>query len=138
MSEHVKEPETGEGWAVGSVDGIGEGFGFRKIRKTLGVSEMGINAIVLPPRYDATTHSHERQEEVYIVLDGEIEMTFPGDEVRLLGRGGIARVDAKTVRRIRNVSQEPATYVCVGAEGGYVGRDGIWQGDEAGFIADGE
>lgn len=138
MGEHVTEVETGEGWAVGSVDGMGDGFGFRKIRKELGVKEMGINAIVVPARYDATTHSHERQEELYIVLDGEIEMTFPGDEVRLLGPGGIARVDAQTIRRIRNVSREPATYVCVGAEGGYVGRDGQWHGDEAGFIPDDE
>lgn len=134
MSEHVREVETGDGWAVGSIDGTGEGFGFRKIRKALGVKEMGINAIVLPPRFDATTHSHERQEEVYLVLEGELEMTFPGDEVRFLGPGGIARVDAQTVRRLRNVSEQPTTYVCVGAEGGYVGRDGQWHGENAGPI----
>jgi mannose-6-phosphate isomerase-like protein (cupin superfamily) len=136
VPERVKETETGNGWAVSSIDGLGEGFGFRKIRKELGVNEMGINVIVIPPNYDAASHSHERQEEVYVVLDGEIEMTFEGEEVRHLGTGGLARVDAKTRRRIRNLSDQPATYLCVGAEGGYVGRDGVAYDDRAGFIAD--
>ena len=39
--------------------------------------------------------------------------------------GGLARVDAATVRRIRNLSDsEEAVYVVVGGKGGYVGRDG--------------
>ena len=36
------------------------------------------------------------------------------------------RVDAHTVRSLRNASSEAeATYICVGGEGGYVGRDGV-------------
>ena len=43
-----------------------------------------------------------------------------------LGPGGLARVDAATVRGMRNTSDsEEATYVCVGGAGGYVGRDGV-------------
>lgn len=104
---------------------------FQFLRRELGVSTFGISVLRMRPGQRGRIHRHERQEEVYIVLDGEIEMTFPGDEVRLLGTGGIARVDARTVRRIRNVSQQPATYVCVGAEGGYVGRDGLLpEGDD--------
>ena len=33
-------------------------------------------------------------------------------------------MDPQTVRRIRNVGDEDAVYVIVGAQDGYVGRDG--------------
>jgi mannose-6-phosphate isomerase-like protein (cupin superfamily) len=119
------DTEHGNGWAVGSLDGLGSGPGFRKIRGPLGVTAFGINGIVLPPSYTTNLHHHERQEEVYIVLDGEIEMTL-GSETRTLRAGGIARVDAATVRSLRNTSPDAeATYICVGGEGGYVGRDGV-------------
>jgi uncharacterized cupin superfamily protein len=125
MSAPVTGTETGDGWAVGSVDGLGDGPGFRKIRRELGVQAFGVNAIVLPPGYESRIHFHERQEELYIVLRGEIEMRL-GDDRRLLGPGGLARVDAGTVRSLRNTSEtDEATYVCVGGEGGYVGRDGV-------------
>jgi uncharacterized cupin superfamily protein len=117
--------ETGDGWAVGSVDGLGSGPGFRKIRGALGVTEFGVNAIVLPPAYESRRHFHERQQELYVVLRGEIEFRL-GDEKRLLGPGGLARVDAGTVRSLCNTSaSEEAVYLCVGGAGGYVGRDGV-------------
>ena len=119
------ETENGTGWAVGSIDGLGSGPGFRKIRSPLGVTAFGVNAIVLPPDFATPAHHHERQQELYIVLEGEIEITL-GDETRTLGPGGLARVDAGTVRNLRNRSADTeAIYVCVGGEGGYVGRDGV-------------
>jgi mannose-6-phosphate isomerase-like protein (cupin superfamily) len=117
--------ERGDGWAVGSVDGLGEGPGFRKIRSELGVQAFGVNAVVLPPGYESGLHYHERQEELYIVLSGEIEFKL-GDERRTLGPGGLVRVDPSTVRGYRNPSDaEEAVYVAIGAAGGYVGRDGL-------------
>ena len=116
--------EHGEGWAVGSVDGMGEGPGFRKIRSELGVQAFGVNAVVLPPGYESGRHFHERQEELYIVLSGEIEFKL-GDDRRTLGPGGLVRVDPSTVRGYRNASDtDDAVYVAIGAAGGYVGRDG--------------
>jgi mannose-6-phosphate isomerase-like protein (cupin superfamily) len=118
--------ETGDGWAVGGLDDMGEGPGFRKVRKELGVTAFGVNAVVLPPGYASGRHLHERQEELYFVHRGTIEFRFGEDERRTLGPGGFARVDASTVRSMRNVSeQEDAVYVCVGGAGGYVGRDGL-------------
>ncbi len=115
----------GDGWAVGSLEGMGEGPGFRKVRKELGVTAFGVNAVVLPPGYVSGRHLHERQEELYFVHRGQIEFRL-GDERRTLGPGGLARVDAATVRSLRNTSgSEEAIYVCVGGEGGYVGRDGV-------------
>lgn len=124
-SEEVREPIEGDGYAVASLDGLGEGYGFRKIRKGVGVTEFGVNAIVIPAGYDTPRHAHQRQQEVYFVHQGLIEIEFGDGTRHRLGPGGVARVDAPTVRRIRNVGDGDAVYLAVGAEGGYVGRDGV-------------
>jgi mannose-6-phosphate isomerase-like protein (cupin superfamily) len=117
--------EHGDGWALASLDDLGEGPGFRKIRKELGVTAFGVNAIVMPAGYRANPHRHERQQEVYFVHQGTLEFEFGDGSKHRLGPGGIARVDAATVRRIGNVGEGEAIYVSVGGEGGYVGRDGV-------------
>ena len=127
----MTETTVGDGWAVGSIDGIGQGPGFRKIRKALGVTAFGVNAVVMPPGYTSGRHMHQRQEELYFVHSGTIEFTFDGEK-RVLGPGGLARVDPATVRSLRNVSDtEDAVYLAVGGAGGYVGRDGLLPEGEA-------
>ena len=122
----MTETTAGDGWAVGSLDAMGEGPGFRKVRKELGVTAFGVNAVVLPPGYPSGRHLHERQEELYFVHSGTIEFTFNDGDRQVLGPGGLARVDPSTVRSFRNVSgSEDAVYLCVGGAGGYVGRDGL-------------
>jgi quercetin dioxygenase-like cupin family protein len=113
-----------KGYAVSSLDDLGEGYGFRKIRKGLGVTAFGINAIVLPPSYEAPAHSHEQQEETYFVHQGEVEFRFGDGARHLLGPGGLVRVDAQTPRGMRNVGASDAIVVVAGGSGGYVGRDG--------------
>src|SRR3954465_8514100 len=120
------DTEHGTGWAGGRPDALGSGPGFRKIRGALGVTAFGVNAIVLPPGYKSNPHRHERQEELYIVMSGEIEFEFGDGERRLLGAGGLARVDPATVRSARNTSGDAeAVYICIGGADGYVGRDGV-------------
>jgi mannose-6-phosphate isomerase-like protein (cupin superfamily) len=131
----MTETTTGDGWAVGSIDAMGDGPGFRKVRRELDVKAFGVNAVVMPPGYASGPHYHERQEELYLVHRGEIEFTFGDEDAVILGPGGLARVDAATVRRFRNTSDsEEAVYLCVGGADGYVGRDGV-QPDEPGFAA---
>jgi mannose-6-phosphate isomerase-like protein (cupin superfamily) len=115
---------TGDGWAVAHIDGIGEGPGFRKVRRALGVTAFGVNAIVLPPGIETGFHYHDRQEELYFVHRGTIEMEFGDGATETLGEGAFARVDAPTVRKIRNPGTIDAVYVIVGGKDGYVGRDG--------------
>jgi len=122
MSEH--DVVTGEGYAVGNLEALGEGYGFRKIRKGLGVTAFGANAIVLPPGFETGGHYHDEQEELYFVHRGRIAMTFGDGTTHELGVGGVARVDAPTVRSIKNVGEGDAVYVIVGGKDGYVGRDG--------------
>jgi quercetin dioxygenase-like cupin family protein len=122
--DEVVEPVEGEGYAVAGLDGIGEGYGFRKIRRSLGVTAFGVNAIVLPPGYDGGSHFHDEQEELYFVHRGTIEIEFGDGSRHRLGPGGLARVDAATVRKLLNPGPEDAVYVIVGGKDGYVGRDG--------------
>ena len=119
-----REIVNGPGYAVGDLELLGEGYGFRKIRKGLDVKELGVNAIVMPPGYESNGHYHDEQEELYFVHRGRIAMTFGDGTTHELGAGGLARVDAPTVRSIKNVGESDAVYVIVGAKGGYVGRDG--------------
>jgi quercetin dioxygenase-like cupin family protein len=115
---------TGEGYAVGSLADLGDGPGFRKVRKGLGVTAFGVNAIVMPAGIESGFHSHETQEELYFVHRGTIEMEFGDGSVERLQEGTFARVDAPTLRRVRNVGDGDAIYLCAGGKDGYVGRDG--------------
>lgn len=130
MSE--QQVTTGDGYAVGTLDAIGEGPGFRKIRQAFDVKEFGINAIVMPPGISSGRHWHDEQEELYFVHSGQLEihLGMDGEDSFVLGPGGVARVDAATVRRISNPGDEEVVYVIVGAKGGYVGRDGQSPDDE--------
>jgi len=122
--DEVSDPVQGEGYAVASLDGLGEGPGFRKIRKDLGVTAFGMNAVVLPEGMSSNRHWHDDQEETYFVHQGRIEFVFGEESRHVLGPGGIARVDASTVREMRNVGEGDAIYVVAGGKDGYVGRDG--------------
>jgi uncharacterized cupin superfamily protein len=124
MSDEYPAVEQGPGWAVGSLADLGEGPGFRKVRKGLGVTAFGVNAIVLPPGFETPVHYHDEQEELYFVHEGEVEIKFGDGTSHRLGPGGMARVDAATPRRIHNVGDGEAVYLCAGGKDGYVGRDG--------------
>jgi mannose-6-phosphate isomerase-like protein (cupin superfamily) len=124
MTGEIHEVVEGDGWAVANVDALGEGPGFRKVRRALGVTAFGVNAIELPPGYETGRHFHEEQEELYFVHRGRIAITLDDEVTHELGPGGLARVDAATVRKIRNVGDEPCLYLVAGGKDGYVGRDG--------------
>jgi uncharacterized cupin superfamily protein len=114
----VREPVEGDGYAVANVDGLEGEYGFRKIRRELGVTAFGVNALVIPPGWETGRHFHDEQEELYFVHKGRIEMEFGDGSTHELGPGGMARVDAPTVRKIKNIGEEDATYVVVGAKDG--------------------
>jgi mannose-6-phosphate isomerase-like protein (cupin superfamily) len=121
----------GEGYAVAGLEDLGDGPGFRKVRKGLGVTAFGVNAIVLPPGIETGFHYHDTQEELYFVHRGAVEIEFGDGSVHRLGEGSFARVDAATVRKLRNAGDVDAVYVCAGGADGYVGRDGrVREGEE--------
>jgi len=116
--------KRGEGWAVGHIDDLGEGPGFRKIRKALDVTAFGVNAIILPPGIETGFHYHDEQEELYFIHSGEVEMEFGDGTVERMCAGTLARVDPGTVRLVRNLGEKDAIYLVAGGKDGYVGRDG--------------
>ena len=110
-------------YAFGSLDELGDGYGFRKIRQALGVEAFGVNAIVYPPGYEGPEHYHDEQDELYFVHKGRIRVDVAG-ESRELGEGGLFHASATTPRRISNAGDEDAIVFIVGGKGGYVERDG--------------
>lgn len=114
----------GDGYAVAPLDALGEGYGFRRVRRGLDVRSCGANVLVLPPRYEAGAHSHEEQEELYFVHAGSVELEFGDGTRHAMEPGSVARVDPPTVRRLRNVGTVDAVVLVVGGKDGYVGRDG--------------
>lgn len=126
----MSELAAGDGYAASTLDQMGDGYGFRKIRQQLGVTAFGINAIVLPPGYETGVHYHDEQEETYFVHRGQVEFRFGDGTTQVLGAGGVVRVSASTHRGMRNAGQDDAIVVVVGGKDGYVGRDGRPAGDQ--------
>ena len=112
------------GYAFGSIDELGEGYGFRKVRRALGVTAFGVNAIVFPPGFRGFEHYHETQDELYFVHSGRARVEVDGD-VHELGPGGLFHAESTTPRRVSNASdEEDLVLLVVGGKGGYVERDG--------------
>jgi mannose-6-phosphate isomerase-like protein (cupin superfamily) len=112
------------GYAFGSIDELGEGYGFRSVRRALGVTAFGVNAIVMPPSFDGFLHYHDTQDELYLVHRGRARVEV-GGEVRELGPGGLLHAEATTPRKVSNASdEEDLVLLVVGGKDGYVARDG--------------
>ena len=109
--------------AFGSLDELGSGPGFRKVRAALGVTAFGINAIVMPPGHDGFLHWHDTQDELYFVHRGRVEVEVEG-ETRVLGEGGLFHVESTTRRKVSNPFDEEAVLLAIGGKDGYVERDG--------------
>lgn len=117
------------GYTISSLDELGEGYGFRKIRKPLGVTAFGVNALVFPPGYDGPNHFHDHQDELYFVHRGTATFSFDGNE-QVVPEGGIVHVESTTRRQICNRSTDDLVLYVVGGKDGYVERDGQLVSDE--------
>jgi mannose-6-phosphate isomerase-like protein (cupin superfamily) len=115
---------VGEGYALGSIDDLEQGYGFRKVRRGLGVTAFGVNALVRPQGYETKWHYHDDQEELYFIHQGSIEMEFGDGSSHMLEQGSFARVDPATIRRIKVLGPGETIYICVGGKDGYIGHDG--------------
>ena len=124
----------GDGYAVGHLDALGEGYGFRKIRTALGVTAFGVNAIVLPPGIEAGSALPRRAGGALLraqrrARDGVRRRLHPPSRPRRPGpRGPDDRAPVpQRRRRGRGVR-------VVGGKDGYVGRDGHVPEDETGEV----
>lgn len=111
------------GYSSANLDELGEGPGFRKVRRPLGVTAFGVNGIVAPPGFEGFLHFHDVQDELYFVHAGTATFEVDGDTVEL-GPGGLIHVESTTPRRFLNRGDEDLVLLVVGGTGGYVERDG--------------
>jgi mannose-6-phosphate isomerase-like protein (cupin superfamily) len=109
--------------AFGSIDELGEGYGFRKVRRALGVTAFGVNVMVIPPGAAGIHHYHDEQDELYFVHQGTARFDVGGD-TQELGPGGLVHVESTTPRQVTNVGADDLVLLIVGGKDGYVGRDG--------------
>ncbi|HEX8752473.1 MAG TPA: cupin domain-containing protein [Solirubrobacterales bacterium] len=96
---------------------------FQRLRAELGVTSFGLNAITLLPKQRGRIHRHLRQEEVYLVLEGELTLVVEGEE-QVLGRWQAARVGPEPRRQLVNAGSEPVVLLALGGHGEHEGRDG--------------
>ncbi len=112
------------GYSFSSLDELGDGYGFKKVRRSLGVTAFGINAVVFPPGYEGFLHFHDLQDELYFVHSGTARVEV-GGELRELGAGGLLHVESTTPRKVSNASTtDDLVLLVVGGKNGYVERDG--------------
>jgi mannose-6-phosphate isomerase-like protein (cupin superfamily) len=111
------------GHGFSSIAELGEGYGFRSVRRPLGITAFGVNASVMPPRFEGFLHFHDRQDELYFVHSGTARVEVEGEE-RLLGPGGLFHCESTTPRRVSNGGDEDLVLLVVGGKDGYVERDG--------------
>jgi uncharacterized cupin superfamily protein len=112
------------GYSFTTLDELGDDYGFRKVRRALGVTAFGVNALVLPPGFPGFHHWHDTQDELYFVHRGRARVEI-GDEVHELGEGGLLHVESTTRRTVSNASDsEDLVLLVVGGKDGYVERDG--------------
>jgi mannose-6-phosphate isomerase-like protein (cupin superfamily) len=88
------------------------------------VTSFGLNQIVLQPRQRGRIHRHERQEEVYVVLEGTLTLLLEGEETTL-EQGALIRVAPEVRRQLVNRGPGRLVILALGGAGQHEGRDGV-------------
>jgi mannose-6-phosphate isomerase-like protein (cupin superfamily) len=96
---------------------------FMSLRRALGVTSFGINQVVLEAGQRGRIHRHERQEEVYLVVHGQLTLVVEGEESQF-GEGDLVRVAPAVRRQLVNRGPERLVLVALGGAGEHQGRDG--------------
>lgn len=106
------------------------------LRRELGVSSFGLNLLVLPPGGRGRIHLHEHQEEVFLVLEGELTLGLEDGVEHVLGVDRLVRVGPAARRQLTNAGSERLVLLALGAAGDHEGRDGLawtaWDEDSPG------
>jgi uncharacterized cupin superfamily protein len=97
---------------------------FQRIRRELGVESFGLNALTLRPGQRNRVHVHSQQEEVYLVLEGELTLVVEGEDV-VLSRGMLARVAPSLRRQLTNRAPDPVVLLALGGHGKHQSRDAL-------------
>jgi len=99
--ESVMDPEYGDMWFL---------------KDALDTEDLGLTVLELEPGAKGKPHDHadEGQEEVYYVVEGEIDVDV-ADGTVTLGETEAMRIDAEETRQLHNRSDGRARLVLAGA-----------------------
>jgi quercetin dioxygenase-like cupin family protein len=89
---------------------------FMSLRRELGVSSFGMNQIALQPGQRGRIHRHQRQEEVYLVLEGTLTLLLEGEPTDL-GAGEVIRVAPQVRRQLVNRGPGRLVLLALGGAG---------------------
>jgi len=94
----------------------GEYGGMWFLKDVLDASELGLTVLELEPEAKGKEHDHsgDGQEEIYYVVEGEVDVEL-GDETVTLDGGSAIRLDSDQTRQIHNHGNVRATLVLAGA-----------------------
>jgi quercetin dioxygenase-like cupin family protein len=118
-----------EGYTIKSIDEFEEmegsgGATWRLARKTLGAEAFGFNVVDIAAGGEIPAHDHtgDRQEEVFVILEGEGTLVTDGEE-HAAPAGTFCRLAPEVNRTIRNNSDGKVRALLIGVpvDSGYQG-----------------
>jgi mannose-6-phosphate isomerase-like protein (cupin superfamily) len=92
-----------------------EQFEIRFLRNPLEMEHAGVTVARYSPGFAADGHTHNRQEEVYVLVSGRAQALVGDNEIVDLEPWTAIRVPPETPRALRAVGDEDAIFVKVGA-----------------------
>jgi uncharacterized cupin superfamily protein len=108
---------------------------FQRLRRELGIQSFGMNLAILEPGQRGRVHVHSAQEEVYLVLEGELTLVVEGTD-HAVPRGGLARVPPAVRRQLVNRGPGRVVLIALGGAGEHHSRDAVawtsWDDDGPG------
>ena len=104
------------GYTVKHLDDLERSGRWSLVRRTLGVGSFGLNVVEMAPGQGIPEHDEtgRDQEEVFVVLDGELVFVVDGDR-HPAPRGTFLRCDPSATRTAVNESDAAARLLIVSA-----------------------
>jgi len=97
---------------------------FQRLAEELGAVSLGINLRRIAPDEAGRIHAHRDQEEIYVVLAGELVLTVDGREHRMRPYEA-ARLAPAVRRQLACGGPDTCVVLAVGAAGEHDVRDGV-------------
>ena len=105
------------------------------LTEALGLRSLGARLLKLEPRQRNRVHRHREQEEVYVVLEGELTVIFENGDELTAGRLEVVRIPPPVRRQLANRGGERVVVLALGAAGEHVTGGGEafedWSSNEA-------
>lgn len=72
-----------------------------------------VNWATLLPGKSFRPHYHEAMDEIFIILDGEVEITV-GNETGRLGKGDAVVIPENSIHVMKNLTDKEVPYIAIG------------------------